>query len=183
MRKHRKKKKSYEESPLVELNVMPFIDIFSLLCTFLLFSAVFVSMGIHTVQVPFFTNAAKEEDDNKPKRVLELKVEVEEKTLHLITSWSEEPVDSNKKTFTHDRDGIRDLHQELVSLKVAHTKADKVTVMVDEKVLYDQLSKVLDSITLLSADDPQITTGENEEEDSHKNIYLFPKVILGNVIL
>ena len=50
------------ESKLLSWNI---IDIFSLLCTFLLFSAVYVSIGIQTVQVPFFTNAASDKKDDE----------------------------------------------------------------------------------------------------------------------
>ena len=65
----KKKKASMGIAPpgAVELNVMPFIDIFSLLCTFLLMSAVFLSIGILEVQVPFLTNAAMSEAKKKEK--------------------------------------------------------------------------------------------------------------------
>jgi biopolymer transport protein ExbD len=52
----------------IELNIMPFIDVFSLLNTFLLLSAVFFSLGMLEVQLPFFSNAPQK--DSKPTRDL-----------------------------------------------------------------------------------------------------------------
>lgn len=49
----KKKKRKQLESQSAQLNIMPFIDIFSMLNTFLLISASFVSIGILKVQVPF----------------------------------------------------------------------------------------------------------------------------------
>ena len=55
---------------------MPFVDIFSLLTTFLLFSAVFVKIGILEVQVPFLSNAAPPPDE-KPSRSISVNVDME----------------------------------------------------------------------------------------------------------
>ena len=60
--KKKKKKLGYRD---ISLNIMPFIDVFSLLNTFLLMSAVFLSVGIIEVQIPFLTSAPpdKKQDD------------------------------------------------------------------------------------------------------------------------
>ena len=55
-RKRRKQKAGFVEGAPVELNVMPFIDVFSLLTTFLLFSAAFITIGILEVQIHYFRN-------------------------------------------------------------------------------------------------------------------------------
>ena len=88
----KRKNKIYDGGDSVELNIMPFIDIFSLLCTFLLFSAVFVAVGIHVVQVPFLSNAASEKGEDN-KRIMKVKVDVSVNRIDLTTSWSEAPVD------------------------------------------------------------------------------------------
>ena len=73
---HRKKKRmGADGGGSIELNVMPFIDVFSLLTTFLLFSAVFVQIGILEVQVPFLSNS-NPPDNSKPSRDLSIKLDV-----------------------------------------------------------------------------------------------------------
>ncbi len=71
MRKKRRKKHEVKVKS-AELNIMPFIDIFSMLNTFLLISAAFINLGIIKVQVPFLSNAPQ--DKTKPTRTLEINV-------------------------------------------------------------------------------------------------------------
>ena len=174
----RRKKKLEEINQSVELNVMPFIDIFSLLCTFLLFSAVFISMGIHTVQVPFFTNASSEKkDESKPERELSLKLDIEENKIELISKWTLPPVDQKKEQFPNTEEGIRKLHQKMIQFKQESVKSQKIEVTIDDEVIYDNISQVLDAITNLNPEDPKIL------DDSKIIKQLFPKVILQSVIL
>ena len=174
----RRKKKLEEVSQGVELNVMPFIDIFSLLCTFLLFSAVFISMGIHTVQVPFFTNASSDKkDDSKPERELTLKVDISKDAIELVTKWTLPPKDYRKEKFANSPEGQNTFHQRLVKYKQDSVKSDKINVTVDDDVIFDELSKILDAITNKLEDDPEIL-GESGPVKQ-----LFPKVVLQSVIL
>lgn len=163
-----------------DLNVMPFIDIFSLLCTFLLFSAVFVSMGILEVQVPFLTNASPSKDQNKPKRSIDIKVEVTKETIELNTKWSMEPVDANKETFPRTDEGINDFHLKLVSYKQQDSDADKATLFVDDEIIYDDLIKILDAIKLMHIDDNSKNSKKMDESSEEQ---LFPKVVMGSVLL
>ena len=55
MSKRKKKKKHEPKAAEAELNIMPFIDIFSMLNVFLLVSATFINIGLIRVQVPFLT--------------------------------------------------------------------------------------------------------------------------------
>ena len=71
----RKKKKRSIPYKDVELNIMPFIDIFSMLNTFLLFSAVFLSVGVLEVQIPFLSNQPPP-DDPKDSRLFQVNVDV-----------------------------------------------------------------------------------------------------------
>lgn len=176
----RKKKKIMQPSiaPIAELNVMPFIDIFSLLCTFLLFSAVFVSIGIIEVQVPFLSNAAPSKEDNSTveKRMIDIKIEIDEEKIVVNTSYTMPPADAQKREFSTNESGLGQFHNLLVKLKEDHPKADKVTLFVDEKVIYNDLVNILDRIKLKEL---------NSKIDSKKfqSLSLFPKVIIGNVIL
>lgn len=173
-----KKHKLHDGSDVVELNIMPFIDIFSLLCTFLLFSAVFVAVGIHVVQIPFLSNAAPEKGGEDNKRTMKVKVDVSVNQITLTTSWSLEPIDEKTQKFTFNSGGQAEFHQALIKIKQDNMDADKVDLYVDDGVNYDQIISLLDDIKLTTAKDPPMKLGE-----SHKGMdYLFPKVVMGSVV-
>ena len=58
-----------------ELNIVPFIDVFSMLNTFLLMTAVFTAIGIIEVQIPFLTSAPPPKEELT--RSLDVKVDME----------------------------------------------------------------------------------------------------------
>jgi biopolymer transport protein ExbD len=176
----RKKKKIGQEisSGSAELNVMPFIDIFSLLCTFLLFSAVFISIGIHTVALPFLSNAASSKSkDDKPKRVLSLNISLEKNRIELRKSWSLPPINKSSESFANSREGLEDFHKNLLQVKSENPSLSQATVFIDDDVTYENISKLLDNLTLKFSSD-KITAGSSGVIQQ-----LFPKVIFGSVIL
>ena len=77
-KKKRRKKIVYRD---IQLNIMPFIDVFSLLNTFLLMSAVFLSVGIIEVQIPFLTSAPPEKQDEK---FCDVKVDMEKEKIEVF---------------------------------------------------------------------------------------------------
>ena len=166
------KKKVYEATSGVELNIMPFIDIFSLLCTFLLFSAVFISIGIHVVQVPFLTNAAPSKEEGQ--RSLSVKVDASLQSVELSTYWSTPPEDKQTTQFLLTGDGLMQFHEALVKLRDGHPEADKVDLFVDNDLTYEQMIKLLDMIKLRAV---------GKGNDVGSSLDLFPKVVLGSVLL
>ena len=82
----RRKKKHHGEvsTDAPELNIMPFIDIFSMLNTFLLLSAAFIGLGIIEVQIPFLSNSTEVKE--KPTRFYDLKVEFEKERIVTMLS-------------------------------------------------------------------------------------------------
>jgi len=180
--KKRKYKKVSSETP--ELNVMPFIDIFSMLNTFLLVSASFIGLGILEVQIPFFSNSPEVKDE-EPSRSMSIKVEIEPEVIFLKTSWSEAPINSTTEKYTLDPEGIEKLHQELIKLRTNVPKTDKVTLFSDDDVKYDEMILVLDAIKTLKETDPDIPI-EDEDSKSGPKVsgrFLYHKVTMGNVIL
>ncbi|MBI2603114.1 MAG: biopolymer transporter ExbD [Deltaproteobacteria bacterium] len=167
------KKKVFEAGQSVELNIMPFIDVFSLLCTFLLFSAVFLSVGIHFVQIPFISNAAPSKEE--VERQLNVSVDVGKDNIELVTSWSEQPLEKKVLQFPHAEAGIAQLHKSLIDLKQAHPKVDKVDLFLDDEITYDQIIGLLDQIKLRFPEDPRTSDLEGD--------VLFPKVVFGSVML
>ena len=165
------KNKIHQAAMGVELNIMPFIDIFSLLCTFLLFSAVFVAIGIHVVQVPFFSNAAPSKSDKEEEKILSVKVEINSSSVDLVTSIPGSA--EEKKTFMRNQSGVADLHKELVQVRMANEKTDKVTLYIDEGINFSEIVEVMDAISLREQNDPVVGSGG----------MLFPKIVFGSVIL
>ena len=172
----KKKRKLSAATAAVDINVMPFIDVFSLLCTFLLFSSVFITIGIHTVQVPFFSNAKQEKELEKPKREQTLLLDVSTTTLKLTSQWSIKPVDKKVFSFQHSASGVGELHKALLEIKKKSPSSHKIKLFFDDNVKYESVTKVLDAVTQLSIED-------RKSQKLSKLGKLFPQVVLGNVIL
>lgn len=167
------KKKVFETAASVELNIMPFIDVFSLLCTFLLFSAVFLSVGVHFVQIPFISNAAPSKEE--VQRQLNISIDVSRENIELATSWSAPPLEQKSEQFPNSESGIRDLHKSLLNLKDQHPKADKVELFLDDDITYEKIVALLDQIKLRLPEDSRTTVADQD--------VLFPKVVFGSVML
>ena len=188
-RKKRKQKNklSTADSGPVELNVMPFIDVFSLLTTFLLFSAVFIQIGIIEVQVPFFTNKPQSDEKEEDKRKIQVHVTLEDKTIEVETFYSLPPRNAQKNDFSLDERGIQEMHEKLVSIRTKNPDTDKVTLFVDDEITYETVVEVVDAIKILGPDDPEIPQSEDTKDgsdsSSQTNLYLFPKVVMGSVLL
>src|SRR5690606_1478091 len=97
----------------IELNIMPFIDVFSLLTTFLLMAAVFVAIGIIEVQIPFLST---QKPDSDPPRVLDLKVDMEKDKVTVITAYTKPPINKEEKEFKVNEAGAKLMHDYLVSI-------------------------------------------------------------------
>lgn len=177
-----KKKRKSVEFVDVELNIMPFIDVFSLLNTFLLFSAVFVSIGIIEVQIPFFSNAPSEpQEEPKSSRTLAVKVEMSTSEVKLSSEWSEPPTEAQSWDYPLTDAGVADFHGQLVRIRVDEAEnVNKVDFFSEDDVTYDQLAQVLDAVKLRWEGDPLLP-----EADGHGpvELFLFEKIIMGDVLL
>ena len=177
----RKKKKSkqlvYEDC---ELNIMPFIDVFSVLNVFLLMSAAFVTLGSIKVQIPFLSN---KKSDAKPTRVLEVKVDAEKDQVTLISNYTMAPRDEKSQKYPLTEAGLESMRTELVRLRTSDPKLDLVTLMTEDELTYDQVIKLIDTIKTRRPTDPEIAMSSTEPEDLKDKGYLFPKVVMGSVIL
>jgi biopolymer transport protein ExbD len=182
---HRKKKnKGTGGEGSIELNVMPFIDVFSLLTTFLLFSAVFVQIGILEVQVPFLSNS-NPPDMDKPSRDLEIKLDLRKDYVEIQTAYTQPPINETKDRFKLDDKGFARFHSKLVELRQANPKNDKLTLFSDDDVAYEVLARILDETKFLKESDPK-DIGQPKEQKGFttgKQNLLFPKVVMGSVML
>ena len=167
-RRRRKKRSSATGYKDVELNIMPFIDVFSILTTFLLMTAVFTAIGIHEVQVPFLSNAPEEKKETKPSRSLQVNIEVE--------VFSEQ--------------GVQEFHRDLVGLRQKQPETDFVTLYSEDDVVFEKLALVLDAVKLRNETDPVIPPAAQDpaipltdKQLREASAMLYPKVIFGSVIL
>jgi biopolymer transport protein ExbD len=182
-RRKKRQKDNKKFANTVELNLMPFIDVFSLLTTFLLFSAVFLAIGILEVQIPFLSNAPPPKD--RPERSLEVNIELEAANLIVRTSYSAAPKDEKVFEFKPDPEGISEMHQRLIQIRSENPKTDKVTFFVDDDVNYKDMTAVLDAIKLRKEGDPEIPAAPDmsEIDKAELKAFLYPKVIMGSVLL
>lgn len=178
-----KKRRGHGESAgpdAPELNIMPFIDIFSMLNTFLLVSAAFLGLGILEVQIPFLSNSPDLKDP--PKRAFSIRVDIEVEQVKVTSLWTAAPEEKSEKTFKFDNADIGKLHQEMIDLRVKVPENDKVTVYADNEVKYEQLVKVIDNVKTLKEKEPRLNI-PGEENKTGANTFIFEKVIIGSVIL
>ncbi len=181
----RKRKSSGVEYQDIELNIMPFIDVFSILNIFLLVSASFLSIGVIKVQVPFFTNAPVPPE--KAKRSLSINVDIEKTKIELKTSYSQPPINEKIKKFDNNEAGLKDLHTELVSIRNQNPDTDLVTVFSEDDVTYEEITKLLDAIKIRLPSDPAFANKADEDDSEVEKMklegMLYPKVVMGSVIL
>ncbi len=179
----KKKKKKTVKYKDVELNVMPFIDVFSLLVTFLLMSAVFLSVGILEVQIPFLTSAPPEKTPDE--RSLDVKVDMEKDKIEVTAAWSKPPVNEQKKDFKVTKEDIAAMHKFLVDIRRSSPETDKVSFFTDDDVIYKDMAHVLDAIKVRQAGDPVFAPPKatSEAEKAASAEFLFPKVVMASVML
>ncbi len=177
--KKKKKRKPYKD---IELNIMPFIDVFSLLNTFLLMSAVFLSIGVLEVQIPFLTSAPPDTKDTE--RSLDVKIDMTKDGVEVITSWSKPPVNEEKKTFKVTKEDLTALHRHLVEVRRSSPETDKVSFYTDDDVIWKDMAAVLDQVKLRQLSDP-IFAGKDatDTEKALASEFLFPKVVMSSVML
>jgi biopolymer transport protein ExbD len=180
MSRRRKRKVEEVEYRDAELNIMPFIDVFSVLNTFLLFSAVFVAFGVVKVQIPYLSN---KQLDEKPKRSLSVSVDIDKQKVQLVTRYSMAPINEEKTSYNLDEAGLTAMHQKLVQIRSANKDTEVVSCFMEDDVAYEQIIKVVDAIKLRRQGDPQFVTNDPDETDLENVAYVFPKVVFASVIL
>lgn len=169
-----------------ELNVTPMIDMFSVLISFLLITAVFSATGQMRVEVPFLSSkpppTKQEVEKNKPEKVVTLIIDTDKVKLEVGLSDNSQTV--KKDEYKTDDKGLDDLQGKLYALRQEDGKFDKVTVMSEMDVKYETLVAVLDAMRELKPGrqpipwpaDYKLPTGIDPSA-------LIPKIIFGNVIL
>ncbi|MDQ3234626.1 MAG: biopolymer transporter ExbD [Pseudobdellovibrionaceae bacterium] len=181
-KKHKRRSSGGAGPDAPELNIMPFIDIFSMLNTFLLVSAAFIGLGILEVQVPFLSNSSEVKEP--PSRSFNIRVDVADAEIKVTSEWTEQPFDKDVKTFKVDDADFARFHQEMVALRVKAPENDKVTIFSDDSVKYEILIKAIDAVKTMKENEPRPALPNADElRKTGKDMYLFEKVVIGSVIL
>jgi len=179
----KKKKRRGATFTDVELNIMPFIDVFSILNTFLLMSSVSLAIGLIEVQIPFLSPNPPDKTD--PPRSLEIKVDMEKEKISVISQWSKPPGNNEtKREFDVSAVGAKEMHKYLVTLKQQDPKADRIQFFTEDDVIWNDMALMLDAVKLREPDDPVFPIeGKSDEERAMLASYLFPKVVLSSIML
>lgn len=185
MARRKRRLKQTSDGPPIDLNVMPFIDVFSLLTTFLLFVAVFTHIGILEVQVPFLSNQVDKSDDkDQPDRVITIHIMLDNDTIEVESFYLDPPTNKQVKTFKMVPRGIANMHAYLIELRGDHPATDKLSLFPSDDVDYDSVIAVLDAIKFMKRTDPPLPQSikVSEEGDPSQQNSLYPKVIMGNIL-
>lgn len=180
----RKRKTASGSGPAApELNIMPFIDIFSMLNTFLLVSASFIGLGIIEVQIPFLSNSPEVKD--LPERTFSVRVDVDEVEVKLTTQWTAPPIDIQNTSYKLNPAELETFHQAMIATRIKVPENDKVTVYAEPEVEYEQLVYVLDAIKSLKETDAPLILPSKPDEPPRRGpeTNLYEKVVIGSVIL
>lgn len=164
-----------------ELNVMPFIDVFSMLNTFLLVSAAFLGLGILEVQVPYLSNSPDIKDE--PKRSFSIRVDIEDAQIKVTSLWTAPPEDKVEKTYKFDDTDISRLHTDMIALRMKVPETDKLTLYADDTVKYEQLVKVIDNVKTVKEKEPRMNLPPGPDGKPAPNNFIYEKVVIGSVIL
>ena len=158
----------------IELNVMPFIDVFSLLCIFLLSSAIFLSVGTHRVQIPFLSNA-QTSSSIKTEDIPDLNLSVS--VSKILLEIKEGTKEVRNKNFDMDDAGLRALHAILLSVKESSPKAEKITVFFTNDVIYEDVIRILDVVKFKKYNNGSASNTLDQNGSS-----LFAKVVFGSIL-
>lgn len=185
MARFRIKKRSKGPPAPVEINVTPMIDMFSMLNSFLLLTAVFSSVGQIRVEIPFLsskTPPTQKEVDQNPEKVVTVIIDNDKVILEVGLSNNSAKV--TKDEFKLDDASLDSFQEKLYRLRSEDPKFDKVTAMTELDVPYETLTKVIDAMRQLKKGRAPIAlpVGYKIPIGVDRDA-LIPKIILGNVIL
>jgi biopolymer transport protein ExbD len=152
-----------------ELLLVPMIDIFTVLVTFLLMTAVFSRITIVQLDLP---SAASRSPTEPPFR---LEVIVRKEGFEL-TNGTTRIAAIPKVAGEYDVKGLSEL---ALALKRAHPEVDNASVLLEEDVNYNNLIEVMDAIRSAEVPNPQIGAPESGTAQLTK-LALFTKIAVGD---
>ena len=161
--RNRPKAESFDTDIMRVLNLIPMMDILTVLVIFLLITAVFTHITIMELNIP---TRAGESAVNVPNFSIEVIVR---KTGLEIANGSSVEAAILKKDDKYD---LEMLSKMLTRLKAQYPEKEDATILVEPDIQYDYLVQIMDAIR----------GGDVREEGSGemRKIVLFPKVSIGD---
>ena len=162
-RNKRRKEESFDTDIMRVLNLVPMMDILTVLVIFLLVTAVFTRMSILELSVPTRSGGS---NINMPNFAIE--VIVRKSGLEISNGSSVQAVIPKKD----NRYDLETLSGMLLRLKALYPRKEDATVLIEPDIEYDYLIKVMDAVRV----------AEVREEGSREVVktVLFPKISIGD---
>lgn len=171
------------EDSSYELNLAPMLDMMVALVPFLLLSIAFVRLVVVETKIPQPVAKALQEDRDKKKRDVNIRMEVSAKKG--VTILIAQKGKKKKKIAVPLKEGNFDVdlvHKKLHSLKVKYPKVFRLEILPKENVVYRDIVSLMDTARYTNKDDPQLYIFDEEKKEKVPTKLMFPDVIFGNVV-
>lgn len=179
------KKKKHRTPEAFDINVTPMVDMFSVLISFLLITAVFSATGQARVDVPFLSSRAPDEPpvkDKNPPVSLSLVVSIDKAELQ-VTGGTIGDVPQKFEYLLVDS-SLDELQGKIYEYRKADLRVDTITLMTDDELKYELLIKVIDAVRVLKPSRaPLSLPADYKPPRGVEQDALIPKIVMGNVIL
>lgn len=161
--RNRPKAESFDTDIMRVLNLIPMMDILTVLVIFLLITAVFTHITIMELNVPTHTGGSAVNTPN-----FSIEVVVRKTGLEIANGSSVEAAFPKKD----DKYDLEMLSKMLTRLKAQYPEKNDATVLIEPDIQYDYLIQIMDAMR--GADVREEGSGEM------KKIVLFPKISVGD---
>ena len=161
--RNRPKAESFDTDIMRVLNLIPMMDILTVLVIFLLITAVFTHITIMELNVPTHTGGSAVNTPN-----FSIEVIVRKAGLEIANGSSVEAAIPKKD----DKYDLEMLSKMLTRLKAQYPEKNDATVLIEPDIQYDYLIQIMDAMR--GADVREEGSGEM------KKIALFPKISVGD---
>jgi biopolymer transport protein ExbD len=151
------------DRPDPELNIIPMIDIFTVLVTFLLMTAVFSRIVVLNLGLP----VASATQQLEQLQDLKLEVIVREASIEVADQGTGRLADFPKNGAAHD---LKGLSEYLQRVKARFPDKTQATILLQADTSYDTLVQVMDTLRLVTLARP----------DGNINAELFPDISIGD---
>lgn len=161
--RNRPKAESFDTDIMRVLNLIPMMDILTVLVIFLLITAVFTHITIMELNVPTHTGGSAVNTPN-----FSIEVVVRKTGLEIANGSSVEAAIPKKD----DKYDLEMLSKMLTRLKAQYPEKNDATVLIEPDIQYDYLVQIMDAM--------RGTEVREEGSGEMKKIVLFPKISVGD---
>lgn len=161
--RNRPKAESFDTDIMRVLNLIPMMDILTVLVIFLLITAVFTHITIMELNVPTHTGGSAVNTPN-----FSIEVVVRKTGLEIANGSSVEAAFPKKD----DKYDLEMLSKMLTRLKAQYPEKNDATVLIEPDIQYDYLVQIMDAM--------RGTEVREEGSGEMKKIVLFPKISVGD---